>query len=438
MPPAKKQRVNPASPTLTTPTKKSNLKSTPKNGKGKEKAQVVEEVAPTVSKQFITASSGDAYLLSHSGSVKTSDSLLSEEFSTAFTLPNYHATLREFDSLDSPELILMRDELAGRGDEIEVGFERWLFELEEGFSIFLWGMGCKRLILNDFVDECRTKGEVVMVEEGGELVDLLSALEELLEAVKKGKGKGKMVEKVVKVVTGGVDGRVRRFCEKLDVEGKHEIFIVVHGLDSSYLKKHLDVLVLLAAQPKLHLIASLDHIRSGLLFPTTTGFKLLFHEASTLLPFTKNDTLSRLLPPSIFPEANNTSSSATSSLAQSTTYVLASVPDKAKKLFTLLSTLQLDLSSELPLATLRALQLSPPIHLPAPIVAILLSTLKSKAIEQMFVSSDEQVDTLLGEFMDHSVVRKSVVGPVGAEETGEWVWIPLNVEELEGVRQSLE
>ena len=176
-------------------------------------------------------------------------------------------------------------------------------------------------------------------------------------------------------------------------------------------------------------------------------FTFVYHEATTVQPYTlevsHSGILSKLLPPSIFPRSTHANGSSSTTLAQSTTYVLASVTDRSRKLFQLLAQLQLENLSALNSTTARSILLTPAQHLPCPSVSTHLARLKSLARDQFIASSDDQVDTLLAEFMDHGVVRKGVVEPEGheAEEgeegRGEWVWIPLARDELDEIFEGL-
>lgn len=80
--------------------------------------------------------------------------------------------------------------------------------------------------------------------------------------------------------------------------------------------------------------------------------------------------------------------------------------------------------------------------------------LKEKATDALIATHPDQVDGFLSEFKDHGVVRTSTLAPdrvpgvegegeddedeaeegrAGAENGGEWVWIPLAREALEEV-----
>ena len=459
----------------------------------------VEPHSTAGSKSFVTASSGDAYLLaSASGASKTSDSLLSSAIDTAFTLASYSAALDAFDKSDEPALRNQRDSRLSKEDDLDAQFGRWVDELQLGYSIALYGFGSKKTVLDLFAESLRDEGMVVVANGFDMTATLPAMVTELEQALKlrggledgekekstRGKGKGKAIETEKPIKTAGgavsvsaIEGRVRRFCRALDLasEKMEDIYLVVHNLDGPVLRigKTLSLLALLAAQPRLHLVTSFDHLKAALLFPSnmvtarSTGmdrqrtlegrdaggegdirtFTFVYYEAATLAPYTvevsHSDVLSKILPPSVFPRLASTHDATSASLAQSTTYVLASVTDRSRKLFQLLAQLQVKNTDSLDSATARSILLTPAQHLPSPCISTQLARLKSLARDQFLATSDDQVETLLGEFMDHGVVRKGLVGPEGhadepgEEGRGEWVWIPLTRDELDEVCDGL-
>lgn len=476
--------------------KKAKTAPSASKGKGKDRAapdEAPEEAAPTAStsapsKSFVTASSGDAYLLASGAPTKTSDALLSTAIDPAFTFASYADALSTFDQSPAPALVRQRAAVEERELMAARSYPRWCWELQEGFNILLYGFGSKTVVLDRFAEELEGYGNVVVVNgfDGAmTLSNIITALEEVVKdgagqtqsGASRSKGKAKAVPEVVpvgQVQVSAIEGRVRRLCRALASAPKSvpDLYLVVHSLDGAAVRaaKTLSLLALLAAQPRIHLVASIDHMRAPLLFTTTmatarptwqrTGirddhsvtagnesdlrtFTFLYHDATTHRPYdlelSHSTILSQLLPPTVFPRQHSSLDASSSSIAQSTVYVLASVTDRSRKLFALLSALQLALHSTLDAATARTMVLLPVVAAPCPPVAIHLGKLKSLARDQFIASSDEQVDTLLGEFMDHGVVRKGVIEPEGhvedAAEAGraEWVWIPLTRDELEAL-----
>ncbi|GAA6058019.1 hypothetical protein JCM3770_003973 [Rhodotorula araucariae] len=471
---------------------------------------------------FVTASAGDAYLLYSTQTTKTSDSLLSTVVDPAFTLGSYATALRKFDAAPNEGFQAHRDASATRIERAKGKFARWLWELDQGFNLLLTGLGSKRTVMNSFAERARARGHVVVVngfDTAAAMVDVVTALEDLvrlhgsresaadddeddehasprkrkrvaaISTPSKGKGKVKAAPsqaagayKAARPVSA-LESRVRRLCASVRAEatahaGFKPIYLVLHSLDGPSLRlpKHISLLALLAAQPHIHLVASIDHVRAPLLFPTAIAtarpptadastsseaadlhltfraFTFVYHDVSTLVPYDVEvaalGTLSHLLPPSVFPPLSSSLDPTASSLAQSATHVLASVTDRARRLFNMLGQEQVRIAESLPRDVERAMRLTGTGEDKAPVVAITLHSLKEKATDALIATHPDQVDGFLSEFKDHGVVRSSRAAPDivegvndddddAGEEGGEWVWIPLAREALEEVLEEL-
>ncbi|GAA5916083.1 hypothetical protein JCM6882_008308 [Rhodosporidiobolus microsporus] len=476
---------------------------------------------------FVTASAGDAYLLYSTQTTRTTDTLLSTAVDPAFTLSSYASALRSFDSLDHPPFHAQRDASAARVQRAEDRFPRWLWELEQGFNLLLTGVGSKRTVLNAFAENARRKGNVIVVngfDTSAAVGDLITALEDLVRLQggaqeeedefdattttprkrkrggaaatpsKKGKGRGGAPSQAASASYGGagrvsaIESRARRLCASIrDAKASNPafrpIYLVLHSLDAPSLRlpKTVSLLALLAAQPHIHLVASVDHVRASLLFPTALStarppaasssssssaadladlaltfraFTFLYYDVSTLLPYDTEvaslGTLSTLLPPSIYPPLSASLDPTASSLAQSATHVLASVTDRARRLFNMLGQEQVRVAEACPREVERGMRLDAGgagrEGEKAPVVAMTLNSLKEKATDALIATHPDQVDGFLAEFRDHGVVRSSNAAPEivegvnddeEAEEGAEWIWIPLAREALEEVLEEL-
>ncbi|GAA5977323.1 hypothetical protein JCM11641_000064 [Rhodosporidiobolus odoratus] len=471
---------------------------------------------------FVTASAGDAYLLYSTQTTKTTDSLLSTSIDPAFALSLFSSALLSFDSLNHPAFKALRETSSAKVQRAQDRFSRWAWELEQGFNILLTGVGSKRTVLNGFAERARRKGNVVVVngfDTAAAVGDLLTALEDLVRLrggaeeeedqvmaststprkrkrgaaaatpSKKGKAAAGKAYSTARPVSA-LESRARRLCASLRAAktanpALKPVFLVLHSLDAHAFRfpKHISLLALLAAQPNIHLIASVDHVRSSLLFPTALAtarppaasstssssdtsadladlaltfraFTFLYYDVSTLLPYdvevSSLGTLSTLLPSSVFPSLSSSLDPTASSLAQSATHVLASVTDRAKRLFNMLGQEQVRVAEACPREVERAMRLDGGSAgregEKAPVVAMTLHSLKEKATDALIATHPDQVDGFLAEFRDHGVVRSSNTAPEiiegvnddeGMEEGAEWVWIPLAREALEEVLEEL-
>ena len=404
---------------------------------------------------------------------KTSDTLLSSFLSPPFTLSSFASALADFDTSTHPALVAQREAIEAKEESYELKFPKWRYELSQGYSILLYGFGSKQRVVQAFADEARKRGNVVIVNGFDATLgfaDIVGALEALVRATGEGKqestggrksprkGKGKATKSkpvagaaVTPAPVSAIEGRVRRLAASLPPPSPttRPIYLLIHCLDGPAFRnpKTLSLLCLLASRPSLHLLASVSHLRSALLFPTSLAtarpglesdqrsLNLIYHACPTLRPSPLpilNPTLSLLLPQSLFP-LPTTSTTIQALSTASATHVLASVSARSRTLFSLLATSQLSLP---PSHTL-----SPPSHAPSPSFSTLLNALKASATDKMVANSNEQVEALLAEFVDHGVVRRGLLPPSGREDEddgGEWVWIPLGREEVEEVAEGLE
>ncbi|BGP12889.1 hypothetical protein JCM10213_005158 [Rhodosporidiobolus nylandii] len=477
---------------------------------------------------FVTASAGDAFLLYSTQTTKTTDALLSTAIDPAFTLSSYAGALRSFDGVPHEAFAAQRDLAAARVEKAQARFGRWVWELDQGFNILLTGVGSKRSVLNSFAEKARRKGNVVVVngfDSAAAVADLLTALEDLVRlqggarngdedeedggatstprkrkrgaaaagaATPSKKGKRGAASYSSARPVSALESRARRLCAslraaKLANPSFRPIFLVLHSLDAPpfRLPKHISLLALLAAQPGVHLVASVDHVRASLLFPTALAtarppsaststsaasadladlaltfraFTFLYYDVSTLLPYdvevSSSGILSSLLPPSVYPPLSASLDPTASSLAQSATHVLASVTDRARRLFNMLGQEQVRVAEMCPREVERAMRLdgggAGREGEKAPVVAMTLNSLKEKATDALIATHPDQVDGFLAEFRDHGVVRSCNAAPdvvegvnddeddeEGREEGAEWVWIPLARQALEEVLEEL-
>lgn len=397
---------------------------------------------PDASASFITSSTGDAYLLAQASSTKTSDALLSNHIDSPFTLPSYEASLAAFDS--HPSLAAQRSAIAAKESTYDVQyFDRWLWEMRQGFNVLLHGFGSKRALISRFAEKARRKGEVILVngyDPQATLGDIVLAMEEVVkawerddEAVESGKkasprkgastptkGRGRATDATpppqqpklqLPPSLSALESRIRRLLHSLALQQsptsspspsgpRPTIYILLPSLDGPHfrLPRTLSLLALLVAQPGVSLLASVDHLRSAMLFPAelvnkrtevqgrpyvpvsslngrqsregtpaadaekeeeeaTTHllrtYTFLPYHTPTLTPYSLelsfSPLLSKLLPASIFPSSTSSlgGGNTAEGMRQSVGHVLASVTDRAKGVFRALAGAMEDMWEEM-------------------------------------------------------------------------------------------
>lgn len=375
------------------------------------------------------ASLGDSYLLSHLASA-TSANLLSSSLSSHFTPASLLASLplpasAKIGPIDYKKYCTM-----------------WSYELAQNYTVLVHGFGSKRSHLNRFStyvrDQLSPHGVIIIA--GYHHPPLASILEAISSLLPTSSPSLPSITKSLSTL-------------------KAPIYLVVHSL-SLLPPTTLSALFTLSSFSDLHLLASIDHIRSDFLLPSTSkSFNPVFHAISTLEPYTTEvlaaGTLARLLPPEIFfdPQASANGkkggSFAKGISVESALQVFKTVTKRSRDLFSLLSQLQLSLSTAIVGASSSKTSPSKSspakrAYLPPELSAVSYVKLKARAVDDLIALSETQVEALLSEWRDHAVVKSSPdrPGEHADEEDGDeeeedgsegWVWIDLVSEGIEEV-----
>ncbi|KAJ3559484.1 hypothetical protein NM688_g314 [Phlebia brevispora] len=406
---------------------------------GQSDNELAEESAPDEDVLLAAATFSrtgfDQYFTLNSKTSKTSSNVFSDKIP-----PLDSQEYREATRASSTRSLLVPWLQTGRGQL----FRRFTTQLEEGFNLLMYGAGSKREVLNALAMHISGRRRDVCVVNGSNpncsLKDLLSAIESIpaLQAYPSTSGSG--VEAQTR--------RIHRFFSSNDSD-KH-VYLVIHNIDAPSLRhpKSQAALSLLASCPRIHIVASADNIAFPHLWSFTDifsrksalsaradgtssgGFAWLFHDLTTLAPYDfelayadrssiKSASQARLSRS----QKDAPGATATALMSESAArHVLASVTEKAKKLFVLLGTKQLELMEETNAATMDPQQL-----------AFSYSALFNMAREDFIATNDTALRALMGEFKDHGLIV-SVQGGGGNEA----VWIPLRKDALLKVVRDLK
>lgn len=315
---------------------------------------------------------------------------------------------------------------------------RLMFEMQEGFNILCYGYGSKRNFLNEFATTvCSKRGHVVIAngfQPNFSIKDLMCRIEEV-PGLDEFEGS-----------SGTVDKQATRIHEFFaQPTQKRHLYLVIHNVDSPPLRttRARAILGLLGLNPRIHIIASIDHINSSLLWSSSEvssrkpietsstpssirGFSWLWHDLTTLASY---DTELAFSDRSSIAGAHGgrrkIDLSATNPAAMSETaaaHILASVTQKAKKLFYLLGSKQLEGIAEAGDGATNDMQQ----------YGMTYDALVNAARADFIAVSDTALRSLLGEFRDHSLVLSA------PDASGETLWIPLRKERLQAVLGSLQ
>ncbi|EMD34387.1 hypothetical protein CERSUDRAFT_107574 [Gelatoporia subvermispora B] len=381
----------------------------------------------------------DAYFLLNSKPSRTSSNVFSD-LVPPLTPEEHTAAIKRVSESDAPANFtpLWQDDFLRKPF-----FSRCFTELHEGFNLIFYGFGSKRYVLNAFAKAASARGGHVIVANGFQpsfgLKDLLGSIEQI-----------PMVEDA-SLTGAGVEAQSQRIHEVFSSsQNDAKLYLIIHNLDSPALRtaKAKACLSLIALSSRIHIVASVDHINASQRWSFTElfarkpdpgvpeqstkvpsrGFAWLWHDLTTLAPY--DFELAFADPTSIYgvsalrggrardaAVAGANGAPGTVLVTESAArHVLASVTDKAKKLFVLLGARQLEIMPEG--AGAGAMQ-------PAE-GAFDYERLFGAARDNFVATSDTALRALLGEFRDHGLV----VSNAGTAGAGEMLWIPMRRDAL--------
>ncbi|KAF9517213.1 hypothetical protein BS47DRAFT_1291336 [Hydnum rufescens UP504] len=404
----------------------------------------------------IRHTASDVYFHLASRPSKTSDNVFSA------LLP--HLTAEECAALvrNSPATRKHKERIAALRKEIELQFPQFGFELSQGFNLLFYGYGSKRTLLNDFARlVCAKHGHIVIVN--GFFPSF--SLRELVESIEKIPG----IASQPISLPSGIDGQVRRIYDYFlppetrsrAKSSRRPLFLIVHNIESPGLRnsRAQACLSLLASNPRIHVVASIDNVYAPLMWtthdilnrkheyhetdqslPSTRGFQWLWHPATTFEPYDIELSFRDL---SVLPKSGGSGRTAGDDLAApgrggsgisetAAKQVLASVTQKAKRLFVVLGRQQLAAWVEQGGAGGNSVE---DLHT----LGMAHNLLSIKARDEFLATSDVGLRGLLQEFRDHGLVLSASVAGVPQEGrgAGDVLWIPLPKDILTRILEGL-
>ncbi|KJA16685.1 hypothetical protein HYPSUDRAFT_286025 [Hypholoma sublateritium FD-334 SS-4] len=324
----------------------------------------------------------------------------------------------------------------------ELIFSRFMCELNEGFNILCYGLGSKRRLLNQFATtHCSKQGHVVVAngfQPDFVLKDLLCSIEDI-----PGLWDGDLP-------TTTIEKQARRIHDAFSQPSQTvPLYIIIHNIDAAPLRaaKAKSILSLLAHNRQIHLIASIDHINAPLLWSSSEafarkpdkaendttpsrGFAWLWHDITTLasydfeLAFADRSSLSGGHSGGARRKTDTLAAqNATAMSETAASHILASVTQKAQKLFVQLGTVQLDNAE----ASGDNASVDPQNF------GVTYDFLFVLARENFYATNETAFRALLGEFRDHSLILSAPA----TSGSGETLWIPMRKERLVNVIKGL-
>nr|VWP00002.1 ABC transporter [Ganoderma boninense] len=417
------------------------------------------------SQGFATQTAFDAYFLHASKPARTSSNVFSQLVPPLTPEEHAAALAKVHEREQGQRRALWRDAGARR-----TWFRRLRMELEEGFNVLLYGCGSKREFLNAFAQDLSRRGNEnhVVVANGFNpafaFKDLLATIEQIPGVLdhhpsasgEPGAGAG----------GGGQEAQTQRIHAFFSARDAPHLYLVAHNVDGNAFRapKHRAALALLALAPHVHVVASVDHVAaparwslaeifarkpdppSGGSAPPDgdsevvprRGFAWLWHDLTTLAPYdfelayadptalagvaalrgTRAPTASAAVLAAAGAGAGGQAAIVTETAAR---HVLASVTVKAKKLFVLLGSKQLEVM-DAPAGDKGKQDIGAEGEKEKE-GAYDYDRLFAAARDNFVATNDTALRALLGEFKDHGLV---VTVATGAEA----MWIPMRREAL--------
>lgn len=437
--------------------------STPRKRKSTAAAATgsTRKLEEMVQEGIIRLSKSDLYFLTHARSSRTSGnsySALAPPLSSKMYDEHTRSARRKAASAAAGS----KDVIGRLEEETRGRFEQWELELEEGFNLLMYGYGSKRGVLNDFARHLRrSRGHVVVVDGHYPQLTLREVLGQLEDTLSIASANGTADDSATAGTTP-MDKLVQRVyahflpAEAIPTKKKREwpvsdqpLYLVLHNIDSPSLRnlRSLAVLSLLACSPRIHLIASFDHLHTPLLFsqsamlarphtyapggwtgaiPPERGFNWVYHNITTYADYDHELAHQRL---------STTASLTSSSLIteEAAAQILASVPPNALRLLKLLITRQL---ASLPSETKYHTAHAGGAGAIAPVFGVDNDILQKIAREKFIAREEERYNALIGEYRDHGLVVEAAVD--SEARGGRWVWIPMGKAALERLLLGLD
>lgn len=452
---AKSGLIGTPSSRKSTPRKKSQGQggtpsSTPRKRKSNN-ANATKKLEEMVQQGIIRLSKSDMYFLTHARTSRTSGN------SYSALAPPLSSRMYDQHTRSARRQGISGDVIEGLEGESRQRFEQWRIELESGFNLLMYGYGSKRGVLNDFARSLRKDGHVVVIDGHYPQITLREVLGQFEDTLSISStngtddtGTGTPIDKLVNrvyahfVPVDAIPIKKRREWPVSD----RPLYLVIHNIDSPALRnpRSLAILSLLACSPRIHLVASFDHLHTPLLFsqshtqtpphrysqgswngsiPPERGFNWVYHNITTYADYDHELAHQRL---------STTTSLTSSSLIteEAAAQILLSVPPNALRLLKLLITRQL--ASLPPETKYHTAHPGGPGAI-APIFGVDNDIMAKIAREKFIAREEERYNALIGEYRDHGLVVEAAVD--GEGRGGRWLWVPMGKAALERLLQTL-
>lgn len=269
-------------------------------------------------------------------------------------------------------------------------FGKWQDLLVDNFNLLLYGVGSKKFLLDEF-SETKLKEKLRVVVHG--FFPSLT-MKEILNSI--------TTEALDESGTySSPSEHVLYICDYLE-DHDIELYLIIHNIDGASLanEKSISVLSQLARSKHIHIVATVDHTNSGLLFDTSKSslFKWLWFDVTTFERYKIETAYENSMP------GQQTETLALSSLR----HVYLSLTPNAQGIFKLLAKSQLEKAGQEGSSS-----------------GLSFAQLFRQCREAFLVNSDLTLRTQLIEFKDHKMLKMKKGG-----DGLEYLFIPVNLSTL--------
>jgi len=248
-------------------------------------------------------------------------------------------------------------------------FLEWKGQMSEGFNIILYGLGSKKRLIEKFAAEHLSRHVHLVVNGYFPSLSLKRLLLSLSE------GLFRCTETPSDLIAHAA--LISELFGDLPESDTTEVFLVVHSLDGVALRtqKAQEILCQLAAQPRIHMIASVDHLCAPFLWDYYMAgkYNFVWYETSTYEHYSHETRYES----SIFSRGTKGSLGIRAALM-----VLEGLPRKAHEVFRILASYQLKNSK-----------------------GMVFQDLFRASREKFLVSRPNQLQAFLNEFREHKLIK---------------------------------
>ncbi|KAK7414681.1 Origin recognition complex subunit 2 [Neonectria punicea] len=292
-------------------------------------------------------------------------------------------------------------------------FPQWTFEISQGFGVCLYGFGSKRKLLHKLAAHLHSrrradKGDKIVMANG---YAHTTTMREILSNV------GNAIDPTQRIPLAQPPTMVQSIISQLATTDM-TLTLVINSIDAPPLRKpgyHV-ALAQLAAHPQVQIVCSADAPDFSLLWDigVRSSFNFVFHDCTTFAPYAVELDVVDEVHELLGRNAHRVNG------REGVAFVLRSLPENAKKLFSLLV-----------MEVILAMEEEGAGTGDEP-TGVEYRMLYNKAVEEFICSSEMAFRTLLKEFHDHQIIT-SMKDPLGTELLS----LPFRRDELESILEDL-